>query len=613
MSKARVYKVVTFFSGSGFKTLGLLRSRSALGSRFVSIGAFDLDELACADFEIMTGHRAQVVDLGVINPEQLAERCDGEPDVVVMSPPCTGYSGCLGESLSKTEKYKALNELALRAINLALETWTNKPGIILLENVPRMVTRGADILAQIIALLRAAGYEVDLRPHDCGEWGGLAQSRQRLLLVARLRSKVASHMLMPPNLGLRPMSEVLWQLPVPLPGSDAGGRLHRLPKLAPINWVRLAGIRSTKDWRDIPSAIRYQQREAKPRVRGRKTRQNGGFGVNDDRGPAHSVLGERGIHNVMHSVTDPRIAKKRFADMLGVQDPAVAGKTVLGDGTIHNSASAVADPRLGHAPRDGGALGVEDPAGPGHTVLGVPGIHNGFASICDPRSECKRYDNALGVSNVGAPYKSPIIGSMQIHNNPSSICDPRLAHDPRRGSYEVQDPARPSKVVRGEHSIRQAPSAIADGRLFVPTHHLLAGQALDVSRDEWVNGDFELVGPPIAIRSKGRACWLVIVAPDGTFHRPMTTLELAMLMGAPVWHRPGDPTELAIGEEGGQWLDLHGNDAQVRKHVGNGVPIPTATAMGNTMLEVLDAGTNEIFRLSSGGVWVAPESESVTA
>jgi site-specific DNA-cytosine methylase len=91
-------------------------------------------------------------------------------------------------------------------------------------------------------------------------------------------------------------------------------------------------------------------------------------------------------------------------------------------------------------------------------------------------------------------------------------------------------------------------------------------------------------------------------------HRPMTTAELMLLQGIPVWHRPGDPTELALDDPTGQWVQLGGSDALVREHVGNAVPVPTAQAIGEVMLEVLDAGASEVFRLSSGGIWVQPET-----
>src|SRR5690349_6199336 len=205
MTRPRVYNLGNFFSGSGYKTLGLLRSISPAGSRFRSCLAIDVDPLACQDFERLTGEKAHCLDLGKLTKKKLRELSDGEPDFIVMSPPCKGFSGCLPESASKEERYQDLNRLALTAVKLAIHTWKRKPRVIALENVPRMLTRGSELLEQMIEELRR-WYDWDLRPHDCGEWGGLAQRRERLLLVARLRSACPNFLLTPPNLGLRPMS-----------------------------------------------------------------------------------------------------------------------------------------------------------------------------------------------------------------------------------------------------------------------------------------------------------------------------------------------------------------------------------------------------------------------
>lgn len=122
-----------------------------------------------------------------------------------------------------------------------------------------------------------------------------------------------------------------------------------------------------------------------------------------------------------------------------------------------------------------------------------------------------------------------------------------------------------------------------------------------------MRGEFSLVGLPLELRKGGRPKYVIIRAPDNTVHRPMTTAELMLLQGIPVWHRPGDPAELGIGEDGGTWVQLHGNNALVRKHVGNAVPVPTAQAIGEVSLALLDAAGEQVFSLSSGGVWVAPE------
>ncbi|MFO6400181.1 DNA cytosine methyltransferase, partial [Pseudomonas aeruginosa] len=66
------------------------------------------------------------------------------------------------------------------------EAWKNDPvPLIVFENVPRLATRGRHLLDQINSLLSHYGYAVAETTHDCGELGGLAQSRKRFLLVAR--------------------------------------------------------------------------------------------------------------------------------------------------------------------------------------------------------------------------------------------------------------------------------------------------------------------------------------------------------------------------------------------------------------------------------------------
>ncbi len=654
MTKPRTYKVVTFFCGSGAKTLGLLRARGKAGSRFESVGAFDIDPLAVADFELLTGACGQVLDLAEVSTEQLAERCVGRPDMVVMSPPCKGFSGCLPEGVSKAEKYQLLNKLALRAVNLAVETWSPPPALIMLENVPRMRTRGAELLEQMKAVLRGAGYEVDLRPHDCGEWGGLAQKRERLLLIARHREQAPSHLMQPPNLGLRPMSSVLWQLPPPLPpemmGDLTGGPHHKLPKLSELNWLRLAAIPAGQDWRAIPERVRivgdvdprcsdrrrgsYGVEDPKAHahvVRGRHDvwaapgsvsdprcggdpsgRQNGLYGVCSDGDPSHVVVGaaRAGSHS-WASVSDPRLDDRgtRQNGGRGVNDASVPSHSVMAEGSVSNTWSSVNDPRLGCSPR-AGTMGVGRPGDPSSPVIGTADIHNSGAAIADPRSSCHRREDSIGVSDPGRPYKTSVIGHQKIENSPTSVADPRVVDGrvppQNRGNFGVQDPARPSATIRAQHPARTAPSLIADGRLFEPTHELVAGQPWTGKREEWVRGEFALVGSPLELRKGGRPKYVIIRAPDNTVHRPLTTAELMLLQGFPVWHRPGDPAEIGIGEGGGCWVQMAGNNALVREHVGNAVPVPTAQAIGEVSLGLLDAAGEQVFSLSSGGVWVLP-------
>jgi len=93
-----------------------------------------------------------------------------------------------------------------------------------------------------------------------------------------------------------------------------------------------------------------------------------------------------------------------------------------------------------------------------------------------------------------------------------------------------------------------------------------------------------------------RALAPAILAPGGTWHRPLTTLELAVLQSlAPTLH--GEPLVLA-GKSDRRW----------REHIGNGIPRDAAEAWGRQLLEcLLRSALGEGWRLCGGGQWVAPD------
>jgi site-specific DNA-cytosine methylase len=293
---SRSYGVLSLFCGLGGKTLGFLRARGAAGSRFHSVGAIDESELACENFKLLTGETATALDIGLMEGPDLGAFCE-RPDVVIMSPPCKGWSGCLPESMSKLEKYQRLNRLALHSLKIVLDAWETPPALILFENVPRILSRGKVPLARALKMLRKRGYEVDIRTHNCGALGGLAQNRERVLIVARHSELAPSHLLRPELQPVKPMADVLWQLPIPCPGCTDGGPMHELPRLAIINWLRLAAIRAGRDWRDLPAAIR---------IGGPDTQHAGKYGVQDPELPSHTVLGELRTGKGWADVADPQ-------------------------------------------------------------------------------------------------------------------------------------------------------------------------------------------------------------------------------------------------------------------------------------------------------------------
>jgi len=260
------------FCGLGGGARGFNRGRAMernMRAVFQCVGGVDSDPAAILDFEKLAGVRGTVLDLfsraqyvafhGQEPPADWREataadlrRAAGNhrPHIILTSPPCKGFSGLLAESVSKTDKYQALNNLTVRGIWLALEAWSDDPPeFFVLENVPRIMNRGRFLLDQIIALLRAYGYAVRESVHDCGELGGLAQHRRRFLLVARHTAKVSHELFEPRAQRVRSVGEVLDKLP--LPGLDLAGPMHRIPQLAWKTWVRLAFVEAGKDWRSL--------------------------------------------------------------------------------------------------------------------------------------------------------------------------------------------------------------------------------------------------------------------------------------------------------------------------------------------------------------------------
>lgn len=260
------------FCGLGGGARGFNKATARVGSvkaRFRCIGGIDNDVGAIKDFESLAGVPGTVMDLfsrdqyiryhGEDPPSDWREATTNDihraaggerPHIVFLSAPCQGFSGLLSKAKSKTEKYRALNELTLRGIWLMLEAFKDDPvEMVLFENVPRIVNRGRYLLDQISELLHSYGYAVAETTHDCGELGGLAQSRKRFLLVARHEVKVPPFLYEPVKKSLRSVGDILERMP--LPGDEAGGPMHRVPNLQWKTWVRLAFVEAGGDWRSL--------------------------------------------------------------------------------------------------------------------------------------------------------------------------------------------------------------------------------------------------------------------------------------------------------------------------------------------------------------------------
>lgn len=482
------------FAGLGAGALGFIEASAKLGqhgARFRSLGGVDNCPDACADFETITGSPATVADLSTMTPEELrAAWGDTRPDCIFLSPPCKGFSGLLSGKSAQAPKYQALNRLVLQGLFLACETWSSPPPLLVIENVPRIQSRGAHLLRQVRQLLASYGYVFHESTHDCGEIGGLAQHRRRYLLVARRPADVPSFVYQPPRQRVKGCGEILGTLP--LPEDPSAGPLHKLPRLAWLTWLRLALIPAGGDWRDLPR----EGVVVSPLPEGAKRRSLWArYDVRPWDEPARTVAGEGS--NGGFGVADPRIAdavalrSESRPNLLAVRGWDQPALTVTGSASVSssNGAAAVADPRvdvaLGCTPRSGayGVLSWEEAAG-------------------------------------------TITGSMQVDNGPAAVADPRPPGDHR---------------------------------------------------------------------------YPIIIAADGTWHRPMTALELAALQGIPTVI-DGKPLQLA-GNRRTSWVE----------RIGNAVPVGAARAIGESMLTALLAAALGTWTLGSTAIWVQEEERDAAA
>ena len=546
----KAYTAFFPFGGAGGGALGFQQAAIRLlgrEGRFQIVGGLDVDEAGCRDFEYLTGAAQAQADVMALTPAEV-RRIAGPvaPDVVFMSPPCKGASGLLSQTLSESPKYQAMNSLALVWTRLMLEAWDEPPRLVLLENVPRLKTRAGAMLREIRKLLNRAGYVCSDGFHDCGEIGGLAQRRRRYLLVARHRRRVPPLLYQPPIRRVRACGEVLG--PLPLPEDPAAGRMHRLPKISWLNWVRLALIPAGGDWRDLPGVL------AEGETRREKFKRHA---VEDWQAPVGTVggPGTNGVENV----ADPRLGmgackpgshhNKYRIERWGAPAHTVIGATRPGSG-----APGIADPRGGWFPN---TLGVSDWGSASGTVTGQARPTTGRFSVADPRVK-----NAFDHGYMVLPWNAPsptVAGKSHPGCGAYSVADPRLDCAPRAGVYGVIGWEEAAGTITG--------SACLD------------------------NGRFSVADPRKAPEQVP-----MIVAEDGTWHRPLTTLELAVLQGFPPLVR-GAPLQLA-GSSSSAW----------RERIGNAVPPPAAQAIAERMLVALLQADYEIFALSGdSSVWVEPQ------
>lgn len=599
------------FCGLGAGALGFIEAVGQLGedrARFRNLGGIDNDPLACADFEYLTGGSATCADVSAITPAELVDRWGAAtPDCVFLSPPCKGFSGLLSNAASVAPKYLALNRLVLQGLFLLCETYDPAPTLIVLENVPRIQSRGRELLDHVRQLLTEYGYVFHEATHDCGEIGELGQHRRRYLLVARRPAALKAYVYRPPRKRVKACGEILDKLP--LPQDDSAGELHELPRISWLNWVRLALIPAGGDWRDLPRATPIEHGNA-DRTRG------GALGVLDWKEPARTVTATMRVQgsNTPGSVADPRLsspvppdaARRSIWPRYDVRPWTEPARTVAGDGS--NAGFGVADPRV--EPCFRGSFGVTGWDEPAPTVRGAANVRTAPAAVADPRIAMQKHPDAHHNIMRVVPWEEPsltVIGATRPGSGGACVADPRVAEavavkcDSRPNLFGVNEWTEPMKSVTGSVAVASSNgvAAVADPRVdeVAPASARRAGAYGVLSWQEAAgtvtgeagvpNGRFAVADP-----RKSPDFTPVIVSEDGTWHRPLTTLELAALQGIPA-RMNGAPLRLA-GRSIAKW----------RERIGNAVPVGAARAIAETLLKALLAGSLGTWFLSSDGIWV---------
>ncbi len=441
------------FCGLGGGAAGFNQARPDIGTaaaEFRCIGGIDVDAAAIRDFDRIAGVPGTVLDLfdrdqyrafhGCEPPADWREAGTPEihaafgherPHVVFLSAPCKGFSGLMSESKSRTDKYQALNRLTLRGVMLTLEAYKDDPvEVYLFENVPRIAQRGRHLLDQITQLLQAYGYAVAETTHDCGELGGLAQSRKRFLLVARHREKVPPFLYEPDTRPLQSVGTVLGRMP--LAGDvDRAGPMHRVPALQWKTWVRLAFVEAGSDWRSLN---RLQVEDGVLRDYLIVPDYHRGYlGVNGWDDACGTVAGNSLPSNGAYSVADPRAAADALQyqqyGVLAMDDTAgaVIGVKSPGQGTF-----SVADPRSASGFEGKGKYRITSYHEAAGTVIARSDTGQGAFAVADPRPANQRVQGDAYLTNghygvVGWNATSGAVSAAAGHDNGRwSVADPRL-------------------------------------------------------------------------------------------------------------------------------------------------------------------------------------------
>lgn len=622
----RVYSKADFFCGAGGMVAGYSWARTEMlgvRGRFETVLALDADAKALASCERMNGVRVTLGDLFEhdayvayhadkrcwcrskltlaechnspppewveMQPEDLRRLCPGGADVLAGSPPCKGFSRLTSGKRAESPKYQALNTLVVRWLWLWLNAFPDAPPrLIILENVPdiadprrRRQRRGEALIARVEAMLAAYGYACRRTAYDCADIAGLAQHRDRFLLVGRHVATTQAPLLEPFKLPVRSIGDVIGGLPPPL--GDTGIPMHVLPNNKRPTEERLAFVEPGRDWRSIEPNW-----QSAP-----------GFRLLDV-GDGVDVLLPAGEGGVL----DPRLVKRAYGGIYGVREWDETLGTMTGRANPSTGAYSVADPRVEDC--FGGGYGVNEWDDSAGTVTGSSGwASSGQSSVADPRLPPRENRHSSKYSIADWDKQARTITTTRGGPGAPGVADPRLTCTPTGATLRVVEMGATSPPIIGTSGVWSSGSVqIADPRVAkAPRNGAFGVQEWD-GQAAAVTGSFDLHNAPAAVQAPPPRAGRVILAPDWrrwrerdewvTSHwaRSMTLRELASLQSFPLLDHQGRP------------LQLVGTLDEQRMQIGNAVPPEAARVIAELMLGTLLASDLGVSVTGGSGIWV---------